>query len=152
MNLKRFSLIILGVAVLLLGAVMGLPLLAQGSNQDASGIIGGADAPTKQFLMHRLLRSVNGCRIFLSIAMLLSGLFCLLFSKTVRKHCTIKTTAISLGLSGVGAAGLACLLIWFSIAAFGSVSAYPIRYPASILLGMLSLVAFMILIAVFVCQ
>ena len=46
----------------------------------------------------------------------------------VKNNCNIKTTALSLGLSAVGAAGLVCAFLWFSIVSFGEMSKHPTEY------------------------
>ena len=77
--------------------------------------------------------------------MLISAGFCLLFSKTVIAHCTIKTSVISIGLSGIGALGLVCAFLWFTIVSYHEMSKHPVEYPVSILLGMICFIAFSIL-------
>lgn len=146
MKLKIIALILLLVGLLLLGVVIGLPLLVQEGAQGVVAIIGGADGPMLQYQLDRLMHSVNGCLILWGIALTSTGLFCLIFTKTVIKHCTIKTSAIALGASLVTAAGLICLLELFSIAmvtaAFGGAGRYPVRGPASLIMGTLCFLMF----------
>lgn len=146
MKLKIFALILLLVGLLLLGVVIGLPQLVQEGAQGAVAIIGGADWPTSQYLLDRLMHSVNGCLLLWGIALTLTGLFFLIFTKTVKKHCTIKTSAIAMGTSLVTAAGLTFGLILFSVAitvaAFGGASQYPVRVPVSLVMGTLCFLAF----------
>lgn len=73
-------------------------------------------------------------RVGLPIFLLLSGvdliitaLFCFLFSKTVQAYCYIPTSGISVGLSALG---VVCFLMWFSIASFDEMSRHPIAYPS----------------------
>ena len=54
-----------------------------------------------------------------------------------------------MGLSCVGALGLVCVFIWFSIVSFGEMSKHPIEYPVSVLLGIVCFFAFVVLIAVY---
>ena len=153
MKLKIFAMILLVVGCLLLGAVIGLPLLVQEGAQGAVAIIGGADWPTTQYQLDRLMHSVNGCLLLWGIVLTVTGLFCLIFTKTVKKHCTIKTSAIALGTSFVAAAGVTFGLIFFSVAitvaAFGGASQYPVRGPVSVVMGTLCFLAFVGLIVLY---
>ena len=112
----------------------------------AVGIIGGADTPTYEFVVFRVMDGWPFVAILFGITLIFSALFCLLFSKTVINNCNMKTTVLSLGLSAVGAAGLVCVCIWFVTVAFGEISKYPIKYPASVLLGSLCFFAFVVLL------
>ncbi len=85
--------------------------------------------------------------ILIGITLILTVLFCIIFKKTVKNNCTVKTTAISLGLSLSGALGLVCFFVWLPIAYFGEVSLYPISYPVSIIGAYLCLVVFLSLCA-----
>ena len=152
MKLKRNALIILilGVVMSVVGLIAPLISLNFASEGGATGIIGGADAPTYKFLLFNLLDGLLFVVLLLGISLILSSAFCLLFSKTVRKHCNISTSALSLGLSSVGALGLVCALVWFVMAAFGETSKHPIEYPVSITLGVSCFFIFICLIAVYV--
>ena len=152
MKLKRNALWVLlfGVVILLTGLLTPFGCLINcTSHQGAIGIIGGAEVPTYQFMFWSLLDGWPFVLILLGISLVLSACFCLLFSKTVNKCCRLTTSAISLGLSAVGALGLACVLLWLSIVTFGNMSRYPIQYPLSILLGMFCFCVFMILLALY---
>ena len=113
------------------------------------GIIGGADAPTHTFMLWVSCDGLPIALISLGICLVISAVFCLIFSNTVKKYCNIKTSLISLGLSCVGAIGLVCVFIWFSIVSFGEMSKHPIEYPVSVLLGIVCFFAFVVLIAVY---
>ena len=152
MKLKRNALIILilGVLISLLGFIA--PIVYWNnytSNNGAIGIIGGADAPTYTFMLLALFDGLPFVLAFLGISLIISSGFCLLFSNTVKKHCNINTSVISLGLSGIGALGLVCVFLWFSIVSFGEMSKHPIEYPISILLGIACFFVFMILIVLY---
>ena len=69
---------------------------------------------------------------------------------TVKTHCNVNTSIISLGLSGVGALGAACALRWYIIVLFHDMSKFPIEYPTSILLGVLSPFVFIVLIVLYI--
>ena len=75
--------------------------------------------------------------------------FLLAVLRTVSTHCNIKTSAISLGLSGVGALGVCCVLWWVTLTAFGEASKHPVEYPVSVGLGMLSFMVFVFLIGLY---
>ena len=155
MKLKIFALVLLLVGLLLLGVVIGLPQLVQEGTQVAVAIIGGADGPTFQYQLDRLMHSVNGCLVLWGVALTLTGLFCLIFTKTVKKHCTVKTSAIAMCTSLVTAAGLICFLELFSIAlvtaAFGGAGRYPVRSAVSVLLGTFCFAAFVGLMILYYC-
>ncbi len=148
MKLKRYGISVLCVGILLCVAGFILPFIAQ-QNHSGDGIVGGADAPTYEYL---ILHSMNGlplCVIVFGVTLIISALFCLIFPKTVKANCGMKTTAISLGLSCVSAMGLVCAFTWFAIAAFHNAKRYPVAYPVSIMLGMVSLIAFLLLAALY---
>ncbi len=131
-----------GMLVLICGA----SILLVGSSSDYALIIGGADAPTFWFLLSSRCNGLPLVLVVLGLSLSLSAGFCLLFSKTVKTHCTLHTTAISLGLSATGALGLVCVYSWLVIVSFGKMAEHPVAYPASILLGLLCLVVFILLL------
>ncbi len=141
MNLKPNALIILilGVLMSILGFIA--PIVYWNNytlHNGAIGIIGGADAPTYTFMLSAFFDGLPFVLIWLGISLVVSSGFCLLFSNTVKKHCNINTSVISLGLSSVGALGLVCAFLWFSIVSFGS-----------ILLGIVCFFTFVVLIAIY---
>lgn len=152
MKLKQISLLTLltGALFLIIGAIVPFITLQNYTSQNgAIGIIGGADTPTYEFVVFRILNGWPFVAILFGITLIVSALFCLIFSKTVKNNCNIKTTALSLGLSAVGAAGLVCAFLWFSIVSFGEMSKHPIEYPVSVLLGIISFLGFIVLIALY---
>ncbi len=152
MKLKVNALIILILGVLMSALGFIAPIVYWNNytlHNGVVGIIGGADTPTYTFMLSALFDGLPFVLILLGISLVVSSVFCLLFSKTVRKHCNIKTSIISLGLSGVGALGLVCSFLWFSIVSFGEMSKHPIKYPVSILLGIVCFFAFVVLIAIY---
>ena len=155
MKMKRCSLLVLFLGIALLCIGIALPavfwqIFGRVISQRADmAIIGGADAATYQYLSRTLLNGLPNAIGMLGISMILSAGFCLLFSGTVRKHCTVATSAIALGLSATGALGLVCVLVWSSIVAFDSARHYPIEFPVSIMLGLLCLCAFLILFSLY---
>ena len=152
MKLKQISLLTLltGALFLIIGVMFPFITLQNYTSQNgAIGIIGGADTPTYEFLVFRIMNGWSFVAILFGVTLIVSALFCLIFSKTVKNNCNIKTTALSLGLSAVGAAGLVCVFLWFAIVSFGEMSKHPIEYPVSVLLGIISFLGFIVLIALY---
>ena len=152
MKLRSLSLAALSAGLLSTGLGLALPYLVlqnRIAESSAVSIIGGADAPTYQFIVFGLLNGWPFCLVLLGLCLILTALFCLLFPKTALTHCTLKTTALSLGLSAVGASGLVCAFVFYTIAAFGEASRYPVAYPGSIIVGLLSLFGFVVLITLY---
>ena len=85
----------------------------------------------------------------LGIAMVISAGFCLIFTKTVEKHCTLYSTATAMGFSAAGGAGILCAVYAFRIAMSNNVRKFPVGYPASIAGGIACLVIFLALIVVY---
>ena len=152
MKLKQISLLTLltGVLFSIIGVIIPFITLKNYTSQNgAIGIIGGADTPTYEFVVFRILNGWTFVIILFGITLIISALFCLIFSKTVKNNCSIKTTVLSLGLSAVGALGLVCVFLWLSIVSFGEMSKHPIEYPVSVLLGIISFFGFIVLIAIY---
>ena len=152
MKLKCFSLLILFAGLLFLAAGVVIPIVLlqiYTSQNGAVAIIGGADGPTALFLTFKLMEGRIICSLVFGITLIISGLFCLIFSKTIKNNCNIKTSALSLGLSAIGAAGLVCAFLWFTIVSFGEMSKHPIEYPISVLLGIFCFFTFIVLSAVY---
>jgi len=137
MKLKTFSALtgIAGLIALFASAVMPLVYIKE-LLHGGTDIVGGADGPTYQFAVRRL-DSWPTFLMLAGIALVLTALFCLIFSNTVRKHCRIPTTLLALGMSASGMLGLASLLEWAAMFAFGDFHKYPIRHPVCVITGML---------------
>lgn len=153
MKLKRYAIIImiLGVLISVLGFIS--PIIYWNNYTLENGaicIIGGTDTPTYTFMLSAIFDGLPFVLIIMGISLVVSSGFCLLFSNTVKKHCNINTSAISLGLSGVGALGLVCAFVWFSIVSFGKMSKHPIGYPVSVLLGIFCFLVFVILTVIYI--
>ena len=152
MKLKIFSLLTLLIGVLfsIIGAIVPfITLQSYASHNGSIGIIGGADTPTYEFVVFRIMNGWPFIAILFGITLIVSALFCLIFPQTVKNNCNIKTTALSLGLSAVGAAGLVCAFLWFTIVSFSEMSKHPIEYPVSVLLGIFCFFVFVVLIALY---
>ena len=114
------------------------------SQNGGFGIIGGADLPTLRIILSDYWPS-----IVIGLILVACSAFCLVFSKTVMNNCTLKTTAVSLGISFAGMSGLYCFLQWYSIVVFHEMSRHPIRFPSSIVIGLLSFAALVFLIVLY---
>jgi len=139
--------VIFAAGVLLSAVGFITPMLITGKM--SANVIGGADAPTYWRLFFNEWKGIFPCLTLLGSAMAISGLFSLIFFKTVQTACPVKTSAMALALSGVGGVGLGCLAVWFSIVAFQDMDRYPIEYPASIAVGMVSFGVFVALTALY---
>ncbi len=91
-----------GVLFLIIGVIIPFITLKNYTYQNGGiGIIGGADTPTYEFVVFRILNGWPFVTILFGSALIVSALFCLIFSKTVKNNCSIKTTVLSLGLSAI---------------------------------------------------
>lgn len=152
MNLKRNSLIVLivGFVSLLIGAITPIVCLENFKSKSGVGIIGGASSNTYKFLLASLFDGFLMFLVLLGIALIISAVFCLLFSNTVKTHCNIKTSLISLGLSSIGALGVFCAVLWFTFVSFHETSKFPIAYPVSVMIGVVCLFVFFLLIMFYI--
>ena len=152
MKLRKLSLVgfIFGVLAILVS--VGYPLVAAltALDKDSIGIIGGADGPTAIMITNILFSNWPGILISLGIPLVLISLFCLVFPRFVRKNFSLKTTAIALALSATGCLGLYCFITFVTIVSFdGLAGKSPISYPASFIVGVLALVLFITLFALY---
>ena len=143
---RTYSYVVLGSGLFL--ALVSILILAiefiNVSQNGGFAIIGGADLPTLRIILSDYWPS-----IVIGLVLAVCSAFCLVFSKTVMNNCTLKTTAVSLGISLSGMSGLYCFLQWYSIVVFHEMSRHPIRFPASIVIGLLSFAAFVFLIVLY---
>ena len=154
MKLKSFSLSALAAGVIFLAVGLIVPLVKMiGISSDNAnvGIIGGADSPTFGFVVFRLMNGWPFCCVLLGVSLILTALFCLAFSKSVKQNCTVKTFIYSLSLSALTALGAVCMLLWGTIVAFNDTEKYPFTYPLSVVGGMLCFLVFAVL-AVLYCR
>lgn len=143
-------LLIIGILLLLTGFLTPIVYQILVSDNGATGIIGGANTLPYFFMLSTMFYGLPAILGFLGIGLAVSSCFCLVFKSTVKKYCAIDTSAISLGLSAVGALGFMCFRVWCLMAAFGASPEYPIRYPVSIILGILCFIAFVALIVIYI--
>lgn len=146
MKTRRFPLLVLLVGLLLTAIGLVLPIIIIRTGGAATGIIGGADAPTYWFALKYFIGGLPFCIVLLGWAMTLTSLPAVIFHKTFQKACSLKTSGITLGLSAIGGLGLTCTLYCFAIAAFNDHSKHPIGYPVSLAAGTVSFCAFLLLI------
>lgn len=143
--------LILGLLLALVSVLVPIIKFSNYTAQNGSiGIIGGADGPTAIYITSHLLGGRLILTLILGLTLFLCGGFCLIFKRTVTNNCRLKTTALSLIISFFGASGVSCCFIWYSIVAFHEMSKHPISYPLSIIGGILSLVAFIITIIIYI--
>lgn len=147
MKLKRISIYALIFAAALLAT--GVILTFIHINSLGSFELIGIRRPSFWWWLSVAFDGIPLILVMISIPLMVSAAFCLIFSNTVKASCNIKTTSISLALSAVGALGLDCVLYWFTIVVFGEMSKYPNLYPIGIACGLLCLAAFAILIGVY---
>lgn len=150
-KIKKYGYITLsiGVVITLTGILLPIFALASRTAQGGVGIIGGSDTPTYRFMAFRILGGLPIYALSFGAVLIIASLFCLIFGKTVTRHCSLKTTSLSLSLSLIGSLGLACVIIWYSAVAFHEASTHPIEYNASIILGLLAFVIFIVLIILY---
>lgn len=99
--MNAFSLIALVFGTIL--AVLGFLTPVVKINSFEMGIIGGADAPTYLTLLFGDYDGLLIAVALLGVALLVTALACMFFEKSVGTHCSLATSALSLGL-GAGVA------------------------------------------------
>ncbi|MBE6923932.1 MAG: hypothetical protein E7466_01660 [Ruminococcaceae bacterium] len=140
------------VAVLLGIALIAVALLVPSwAMQDSNvSIIGGAHAPMYTYLFFNAYDGVLFVAALWGGCLVLTGLFCLAFKRTVQTHCTLKTTGLALAISAAGGLGCMCAFLWSVISAFQEMSQRPITYPASIIVGIIALALFVVAIVFYI--
>ena len=146
MKARRFPLIVLLVGLLLSVVGLVLPIILIRTGGAATGIIGGADAPTYWFALTNIIGGLPFCIVLLGWAMTLTSLPAVIFHKTFQRICSPKTSGIAMGLSAIGGFGLTCAFYCYALAAFNEHSKHPIGYPLSLAAGMIAFCAFLLLI------
>ncbi len=147
---KRAAIILSISAVVLLICVLVPSGVLGASKNESVGIIGGADGPTVIMITGAFWDGVLPSFITLSLSTVLCGLFCLLFSKAVKEHCALKTSGIALSLSACASLFFYCALLFASCFIMTSPDKHPVILPLSILVGALAVVAFVLLLTVYV--
>ena len=145
MKLRIFSLGTLACGIIMACAGILAPMITGQRNNIE--IIGGADLSTYLFVAMRFMNGWPFALVLLGAALVLTALVSLLFSRTVAESCSVKTSGIAFGLAATGACGIQCFFFWYAVVSFHETAKYPIAYPASVIFGMLFLVAFLVLFA-----
>ena len=152
MGMRRFSSFALigGVVSLVVGCVA--PILAMESamtDPGAVSVIGGAGAPTYEFMIFTVLDGWPFCLMLLGGCLLITGAFGLIFRKTAQVHMSVPTSLISIVLAAVGGVGAGCAFMLYVIGAFGEVSRHPVGYPGCLVVGALALIAAVVLVGAY---
>ena len=135
--------------ILRLGTGLLTPYFLQHS---AIGLPGGAQAKAGWDTAGSLFSDRHGVFGFLALfgaALLAGSLLALLLHKAVAAGCSVKTTSVAMGLSALGASGAYSALGACIILGWGATAQYPRTYPGYMLVGMLSLLGFVLLLALY---
>lgn len=117
----------------------------------AIGIIGGADGNNATALTNNIFLQSNILYVIrlLGGALILSGLFLLVFKKDVKKNCSLKTSGTALAVSTVLSLGLYCARTFAFCFIMTHPRKHPISLPVSIILGVLCLIALILLLRIY---
>lgn len=146
MKSKTCPLFVLAAGIILTTFALLFPVFLMRNGGAATGIIGGADLPMYWFALQRTMNGLLLCAALLGIAMIITSLPSLIFHSKIHQICSLKTSALALGLSAVGGLGLNCGTICYTFAVFNERTKHPIAYPLSLYIGILSLFVFSILV------
>ena len=146
--MKKSALIFLIISMLLILAGLHFTGLLSIPDSDI-GIVGGADRPTANFYIREMMHSVYGLLILLGMPTAFCSLFALIFSRAVKKNCSLPTALAALGLSACASLGAVSLLTFASCFIMGNPSKNPIAFSASICVGMMALIGLILLIALY---
>ena len=148
--MKKITLIILAVSLLFVCTGLHLNGIFSELFSDTDvGIIGGADRPTINRYFQKMLSHPHGLLIHFGAAGIFISFLTLIFSRTVKKNCTFPTSGTALGLSACASLGAYSLVIFASCFFLTNPSRHPIRFPASVCIGWLALVGFILLMALY---
>ena len=145
--MKKYALIIFVISLLVLfSGVHFSGILSALLPSDEIGIIGGADRSTANFLISKIL---SNTLILFGLATAVCSLFSLILSRPIKNHCCFPTSATALGLSACASLGACALLIFASCFIMTDPSKHPIALPASVACGMIALIGFVLLMALY---
>ncbi len=136
-------------AILLLAGLHFNGILSTLLPETDVGIIGGADHPTVNWYRRKMLNQPHGLLILFGTVGALISFLMLIFSRTVKKHCIFSTSATALGLSASVSLGAYSLVIFSSCFFLTTPSKHPIAFPASVCVGLLALIGFILLMALY---
>ena len=148
--MKKIAWIILTVSLLSVFAGLYINGIFSILFPDADlGIIGGADRPTVNRYWREMLNRPHGLLIHLGAVGAVTSCLALIFSRTVKKNCSLPTSGTALGLSACASLGAYSLLIFASCFFLTKTSKHPIAFPASVCVGWLALIGFILLMALY---
>ncbi len=148
--MKKTAVIVFIISVLLLFAGLHLNgILSTLLPETDVGIIGGADRPTANWYLRKMLNQPHGLLVLFGAVGALVSFLTLVFSRTVKKHCVFSTTATALGLSASASLGAYSLFSFASCFFLTTPSKHPILLTASVCVGLLALVGFILLMALY---
>lgn len=148
--MKKYALIIFVISLLVLfSGVHFSGILSALLPSDEIGIIGGADRPTANFLIAKILKNGYGLLILFGLPTAFCSLFALILSHPIKKCCSIPTSATALGLSACASLGACALLSFASCFIMTDPSKHPLALPASVVCGMIALIGFVLLMALY---
>ena len=142
MKIRKYSILATAAGVVSSCVGVAIPLIGM-QNID---IVGGAGFSTFRLYLMHMLRGLPFWLTVLGGALIVLGILFLVFAKTVAENCRLKTSALAVGISASCGLGLCCAFLLMTFAAFGETKKYPITFPASVLLGFVSLCAFVMLL------
>jgi len=146
MNTRKSLLMLLFIGLISIAFALLTPILLVMVSDSASSIIGGMDVPTYFFLLTHTLDGLMLCVALFGVATSICSLLAVIFYNRLHHICRLKTSCIALCLSAVGGLGLTCATMCYIIGAFNEQAKYPIAYPFSLAIGIVSLFAFAILL------
>ena len=147
--MKKYALIIFVISMLLLfSGVHFAGILSAILPSDEIGIIGGADRPTANFLIGKLLND-GGLLVLFGLPTAFCSLFALILSHPIKKSCHLPTSATALSLSACASLGAYSLFTFASCFFLTDPSKHPIAFPASVACGMIALIGFILLTALY---
>ena len=147
--MKKYALIIFIISLLMLfSGVYFTGILSALLPSTDIGIIGGADRPTVNFLLRKILND-GGLLVLFGLPTAFCSLFALIFSRPIKKYCCFPTSATALVLSVFASLGAYSLLIFAFCFIMTNPSKHPIAFPASVGCGMIALIGFILLMALY---
>ena len=148
--MKKIVLILLAVSLLSVFAGLYLNGILSVLLPDADvGIIGGADRPTANRYLREMLNRPHGLLILFGTACACISFLTLIFWRAVKKNCTLPTSGIALCLSACASLGAFSLLLFASCFFLTHPSKHPIALPAGVCVGLLALIGFILLMALY---
>ena len=97
----------------------------------------------------RLIKQISFTAMLFGGTCITYGVLGLAFSKQIKQVCSLRTTALSFVISAITSLGIHCVLSFLSCYFLTNPTRHPIRHPASLLLGFMSLAVFVLLLNVY---